>query len=165
MIAYVGLGSNVGDREAMLRAALDLLADMPSTALARVSSFYDTEPMGDVEQPWFLNAVAELDSDLSPGQVMWNLQRIERGLGRVRNERWGPRTIDLDLLLVDSGAVDEPGLTVPHAELLNRPFALIPLLEIDPQLKDPRTGESLAQHLKKLNDRHVVNRVPAEPRT
>ena len=165
MIAYVGLGSKGGDREAMLRAALDQLADMPSTALARVSSFYETEPLGTVDQPWFLNAVAELDSDLSPGQVMWNLQRIERGLGRVRNERWGPRTIDLDLLLVDEGVIEEPGLTLPHPELLNRAFVLVPLIEIDPLLKHPVSGETLVQHLAKLGDRHAVNRAPTEPRT
>ena len=164
MIAYVGLGSNVGDREAMLRAALDQLAALPSTALTRVSSVYETEPVGVSDQPWFLNAVAQLDTDLSPGQLMWNLQRVERSLGRVRRERWGPRTIDLDLLLAGNLVIEDLGLKVPHPELLNRTFALVPLVEIDPLLVHPVTGETLLQHLARLGSGKTVHRASGEPR-
>ena len=164
MIAYIGLGSNVGDREAMLRAALEQLENLPQTALAKVSSFYETEPLGSVDQPWFLNAVAQLDTDLTPGQVMWNLQRVERALGRTRQERWGPRSIDLDLLLVDQLVIDEPGLQLPHPELLNRAFVLVPLVELEPGLVHPVTGETLLQHLARLGSGQTVTRATGEPR-
>ncbi len=163
MIAYVGLGSNMGDREAMLRSALDLLAALPSTALTKASSFYETEPVGVSDQPWFLNAVAQLDTELTPGQLMWNLQRLERALGRVRRERWGPRTIDLDLLLAGDWVIDEPGLTVPHPELLNRAFVLVPLVEIDPLLVHPGTGQTLLQQLARLGSGQTVHRASGEP--
>jgi 2-amino-4-hydroxy-6-hydroxymethyldihydropteridine diphosphokinase len=163
VIAYVGLGSNVGDREAMLRMALEQLAALPSTALTKASSFYETEPVGVSDQPWFLNAVAELDTDLTPGQLMWNLQRVERALGRSRRERWGPRTIDLDLLLAGDLVIEEPGLVLPHPELLNRAFALVPLVEIDPLLVHPVTGETLLQHLARLGSGKTVHRASGEP--
>ena len=164
MIVYVGLGSNVGDREAPLRAALDQLAAMPDTELVATSSFYETEPVGSIDQPWFLNAVASLDTDLPPGQVLWNLQRIERALGRVRAERWGPRTLDLDLLLAGDRVIEEPGLVVPHPELLNRAFALVPLVELDNRLVHPVTGETLLQHLAHLGSGHTVHRATGGPR-
>ncbi len=163
MIVYVGLGSNVGDREAMLRAALEQLAAMPATDLAKVSAFYETEPVGRTDQPWFLNAVARIDTDLTPGQVVWNLQRIERALGRVRRERWGPRTIDLDLLLADDLVLEEPGLILPHPELLNRAFALVPLVELEPTLVHPVSGETLLQHLARLGTVQTVHRASGEP--
>jgi 2-amino-4-hydroxy-6-hydroxymethyldihydropteridine diphosphokinase len=163
VIDYVGLGSNMGDREAMLRAALDQLALMPSTDLGKVSAFYETEPIGVKDQPWFLNAVAQLDTDLTPGQVVWNLQRIERQLGRVRHERWGPRTIDLDLLLAGDLVIEESGLVVPHPELLQRAFALVPLVEIDPMLVHPVTGETLLRHLANLGSGQTVHRASGEP--
>ena len=163
MIAYVGLGSNLGDREAMLRLAIEQLAALPSTALIKVSSFYETQPVGVTGQPWFLNAVAQLDTDLAPGQLMWNLQRVERALGRVRQERWGPRTIDLDLLLAGNEVIDEPGLKVPHPELLQRAFVLVPLVEIDPLLVHPVTGETLLKQLARLGSVQTVHRASAEP--
>ena len=163
MIVYVGLGSNVGDRSGMLRAALDRLAMLPDTELGKVSSIYETEPVGVSDQPWFLNAVAQLDTELPPGQVMWNLQRVERSLGRIRREHWGPRTIDLDLLLAGDLVIDEPGLKVPHPELLHRAFALVPLVEIDPLLVHPVTGETLLQHLARLGSGQSVHRASGEP--
>ena len=163
MIVYVGLGSNVGDREAMLKAALEQLENLPQTALLKVSSFYETEPVGVADQPWFLNAVAQLDTDLTPGQVLWNLLRVERVLGRVRSERRGPRTIDLDLLLAGELIIDEPGLVVPHPEMLSRAFVLVPLVEIEPQLVHPATGETLLQHLARLGSGQTVHRASGEP--
>jgi 2-amino-4-hydroxy-6-hydroxymethyldihydropteridine diphosphokinase len=99
MRAFVGLGSNLGEREALIGQAVDELAALPDTTLIRVSSLYDTEPVGVIEQPRFLNAVAMLDTELTARQLLWNLQRIEARLGRTRSQRWGPRTMDLDLLL------------------------------------------------------------------
>jgi 2-amino-4-hydroxy-6-hydroxymethyldihydropteridine diphosphokinase len=152
MNAYIGLGSNLGERESMIRLALDDLAHVPSTRLLRASSLYDTEPVGDTEQPNFLNAVAQLDTELTARQLLWNLLLIERRLGRVRTRHWGPRTIDLDVLLYGDQVVDEPELKVPHPELLRRSFVLVPLVELDPLLVHPVTGETLLAHLSRLKN-------------
>ena len=151
MMAWIGLGSNLGEREAMIRLALDDLARIPSTTLVRASSLYDTEPVGEVDQPNFLNAVAQVDTELTARQLLWNLQLIERRLGRVRSQRWGPRTIDLDLLLFGHQVLEEPELHVPHPELTRRSFVLVPLIELDPLLVHPVTGETLLAHLSRLH--------------
>jgi 2-amino-4-hydroxy-6-hydroxymethyldihydropteridine diphosphokinase len=158
MKAFIGLGSNLGDREAMIRMALDDLARLPETSLVRASSLYDTEPVGDVDQPNFLNAVAQIDTELTARQLLWNLQLIERRLGRVRTQKWGPRTIDLDLLLYGALVVDEPDLKVPHPELLRRSFVLVPLVELDPLLVHPLTHETLLTELSRLTTRPPVKR-------
>lgn len=158
MRIYVGLGSNLGEREAMIRLALDDLARLPETTLLRASSLYDTEPVGDVDQPNFLNAVAEIESGLAARRLLWNLQLIEKRLGRARTRRWGPRTIDLDLLLYGDLVIEEPDLVVPHAEMLRRSFVLVPLVELDPMLVHPVTGETLLAHLTRLNVRPPVKR-------
>ena len=112
--AYVGLGSNLGDREATLRRALDLLAEEAGVAVAGVSAFRDTEPVDYVDQPRFLNAVAALDTDLAPRELLDRLLGIERSLGRRRDgPRFGPRTVDLDLLLYGATTIEEPGLRFP----------------------------------------------------
>ena len=133
---FVGLGSNLGDRERNLHEAVERLTEI---GLVGVSAFRDTDPVGVVEQPNFLNAVAELSSDLSPRELLDRLLQIERELGRDRTkkERWGPRTIDLDLLLYGDEVVDEPGLTVPHPRLAERRFVLEPLHELAPDLVLP----------------------------
>jgi len=158
MKAFIGLGSNLGDREAMIRMALDDLARLPETSLVRASSLYDTEPVGDVDQPNFLNAVAQIDTELTARQLLWNLQLIERRLGRVRTQKWGPRTIDLDLLLYGALVVDEPDLKVPHPELIRRSFVLVPLVELDPLLVHPLTHETLLTELSRLTTRPPVKR-------
>ena len=158
MRVFVGLGSNLGEREAMIRLALDDLARLPQTTLIRASSLYDTEPTGDVDQPNFLNAVAQLDTELTARQLLWNLLLIEKRLGRVRTQKWGPRTIDLDLLLYGSQVVEESDLSVPHPELSRRSFVLVPLVELDPLLVHPVTGETLLDQLSRLNTRPPVKR-------
>jgi 2-amino-4-hydroxy-6-hydroxymethyldihydropteridine diphosphokinase len=158
MKAFIGLGSNLGDRESMIRMALDDLARLPETTLVRASSLYDTEPVGDVDQPNFLNAVAQIDTELTARQLLWNLQLIERRLGRVRTQKWGPRTIDLDLLLYGALVVDEPDLKVPHPELIRRSFVLVPLVELDPLLVHPLTHETLLTELSRLTTRPPVKR-------
>ena len=158
MKAFIGLGSNLGEREAQLRAALDAIAQLPGTQLVRVSSLYDTEPVGETEQPNFLNAVAQVDTELTARQLLWNLLLIERRLGRIRTRRWGPRTIDLDLLLYGSLVVDEPDLKLPHPELTRRSFVLVPLVELDPLLAHPVTGQTLLTHLSWIKTRPPVKR-------
>lgn len=158
MKAYIGLGSNLGDREAQIRAALEAIADLPDTDLVRVSSLYDTEPAGEVDQPNFLNAAALVDTELEPRQLLWNLLLIEKRLGRVRTQPWGPRTIDLDLLLYGDEIVEEDDLRVPHPEIIRRSFVLVPLVELDPRLVHPGTGETMAAHLNRLGARPLVKR-------
>jgi 2-amino-4-hydroxy-6-hydroxymethyldihydropteridine diphosphokinase len=136
--AYIGLGSNLGDRRAQLEEALRRLDADPAVSVAAVSSFRDTDPVGVVGQPRFLNAAAALDTSLEPGELLGRLLAVERALGRDRSgERWGPRTVDLDLLLYADLALDEPGLTVPHPRLHERRFVLEPLVELDPALAFP----------------------------
>lgn len=158
MKAFVGLGSNLGERETQIRMALDDIARLPGTRLVRASSLYDTEPVGEVDQPNFLNAVAQVDTELTARQLLWNLLLIERRLGRVRSRRWGPRTIDLDRLLYGDLVVDEPDLKVPHPELPRRSFVLVPLVELDPLLVHPLTGETMLSHLSRLKTRPPVKR-------
>jgi 2-amino-4-hydroxy-6-hydroxymethyldihydropteridine diphosphokinase len=139
--AYVGLGANLGDRSAMLRAALEQLAVEPGVSVVAVSSVRETDPVGLVDQPRFLNAAAALDTELSPRVLLDRLLGIERRLGRTREGlRFGPRTIDLDLLLYGDERLDEPGLEVPHPRLHERLFALEPLFELDSRLVVPGHG-------------------------
>ena len=133
--AYVGVGANLGDREATIRAALAALPDVVA-----VSDLRETAPVGVLDQPPFLNGAAALETELSPRELLDVLLDVERRLGRERRERWGPRTIDLDLLLHGETEVDEPGLTVPHPRLHERRFALEPLLDLDPELVVPGRG-------------------------
>jgi len=133
--AYVGLGANLGDREATIRAAI---AALPG--VVAVSELRETEPVGVTEQPAFLNGAVALETELPARELLESLFAVERELGRERRERWGPRTIDLDLLLYGGETVDEPGLTVPHPRLHERRFALEPLAELDPELVVPGRG-------------------------
>ena len=139
--AYVGLGANLGDREATMRRALELLAAEPGVGLLAVSGFRETEPVGIRDQPRFLNAAAAVVTTLTPRGLLERLLAIEAELGRTRSGlRFGPRTIDLDLLLHGKAVVDEPGLTLPHPRLHERRFALEPLAELDPALEIPGRG-------------------------
>jgi 2-amino-4-hydroxy-6-hydroxymethyldihydropteridine diphosphokinase len=139
--AYVGLGANLGDRGAMLRAALEQLEGEPGVRLTAVSAFRETEPVGIVDQPRFLNAAAAVDTELPPRELLDRLLVIESRLGRTRDGlRFGPRTIDLDLLLYGDEEIAEPGLRVPHPRLHERLFALEPLVELDPGLAAPGLG-------------------------
>jgi 2-amino-4-hydroxy-6-hydroxymethyldihydropteridine diphosphokinase len=138
---FVGIGSNLGDREAHVRAALELLAAEPGIELEEISQLRETDPVGVLDQPRFLNAAARLTTDLEPRALLDRLLAIERDLGRVRtDERYGPRTIDLDLLLYGDREVDEQGLRVPHPRLAERRFVLEPLVELDPALVVPGRG-------------------------
>jgi 2-amino-4-hydroxy-6-hydroxymethyldihydropteridine diphosphokinase len=138
--AFVGIGSNLGDREGQLRSARKLLAAENGVEVVAVSRLRDTEPVGPVEQPRFLNGAVQLITELTPRELLDRLLAIEQRLGRVRTERFGPRTVDLDLLVYGDEVVDEPGLTVPHPRLHERRFALEPLAELKPELVIPGRG-------------------------
>jgi 2-amino-4-hydroxy-6-hydroxymethyldihydropteridine diphosphokinase len=138
--AYVGLGANLGEREATLRRAVELLEER--VEVTAVSRFRDTAPVGYTDQPRFLNGAARVETELEPRELLGVLLAVERELGRVREgtPRFGPRTIDLDLLLYGDETVDEPGLVVPHPRLHERRFALEPLAELDADLVVPGRG-------------------------
>ncbi len=138
--AYIGLGSNLADREGTIEEAVGLLRAEPGIEVVSVSSLRETEPWGRVAQPAFLNGAVALETTLEPRALRGVLLDVERRLGRVRDERWGPRTIDLDLLLYGDVVLDEPGLTVPHPLLHERAFVLEPLQELDPELAVPGRG-------------------------
>ncbi len=144
---YIGLGSNLATPLEQLRSALAALAALPHTRLIAQSSFYSSDPLGPADQPRYVNAVAALDTELSPLALLDALQTIELEQGRTRKaERWGPRTLDLDILLFGERLLDEPRLTVPHYHMHARAFVLYPLAEIAPDLKLP-DGRALTELL------------------
>jgi len=143
--AYIALGANLGDRAATLNTAIERLGALGT--VEAVSPFLDTEPVGYTQQPRFLNAVARLRTSLPPRDLLRALLGIEQALGRVRAVRWGPRTLDLDLLLYDDVVIDEPGLVVPHPRLHERRFVLEPLAALAPALAHPVLGRSIGQLL------------------
>src|SRR3954454_3698117 len=139
--AYVGLGANLGDRAATLARAIDLLDTRTGIDVIAVSAFRETDPVGYLDQPQFLNAAVALETSLAPAGLLATLLDVERKLGRVREgPRYGPRTVDLDLLLMDDLVLDEPGLELPHPRLHERVFALEPLAELDPEAVIPGRG-------------------------
>ena len=132
--AFIGLGANLGDRSATLSAALDRLDRVEGIRVVTRSSFHETAPVGGpAGQPMYLNAAAKLETTLEPHALLSVLQQIELEFGRQRLERWGPRTLDLDLLLYDSLVIETPELTLPHPLMHERPFVLAPLAEIAPE--------------------------------
>lgn len=147
---FVGLGSNMGDRRGTLESALGALHHQPAIEITAVSSAWETSPVGPLAQADFLNAAAELRTTLEPRRLLEVLQSTEDAHGRRRRQRWGPRTLDLDLLLAGDRRLEEPGLTVPHPRLTQRRFVLEPLLEIAPDLVHPVSGERLAAVLADL---------------
>jgi 2-amino-4-hydroxy-6-hydroxymethyldihydropteridine diphosphokinase len=151
-IAYIGLGSNLGDREATLRAALRDLDARGDVKVVRRSHLHETEPVGGPPQGAFINAVAELATPLSPKELLQVLHEVEDEFGRERTVRWGPRTLDLDLLLYGDRIIDMPALHVPHPRMHERRFVLEPLCELCPDRPHPRLGKTIQQLLSELED-------------
>lgn len=132
---YLSLGSNLGDRVANLRLALDKLGELGT--VEAVSAFYETEPVGLTSQPWFLNCAAKLDTEKMPRQLISGILNLEQGMGRQRKQKDGPRIIDIDILFFGTSVIDTPSLTVPHPRLHERRFVLEPLAEVAPDLRHP----------------------------
>ena len=145
-LVYIGLGSNLGDRAANLRAARERIA-APDLRVLRESSIYETAPRDVEDQPWFLNQVIECETDLFPRQLLARLQKIERAMGRKRRIAKGPREIDLDILLYGEAVVKSPELEVPHPRLSERRFVLEPLAELVPDKKHPGTRRTVREML------------------
>ena len=158
--AYIGVGSNLGDREATIRAAIARLGANPRIRIMSCSALVETEPVGP-PQPRYLNGAFAVETGLTPSSLLEELLRVERELGRVRDPaiRMGPRTLDLDLLLYGDLVIDEPGLSVPHPRMPERAFVLLPLAEIAPNAMNPRCGRTVASLVRDLGPEHPCSSV------
>jgi len=151
MIAFIAIGSNLGDRIANVKKAVLRAADEVKATLVFMSSFYETEPWGIKEQGPFVNAVMGVETELPPAALLAHLKSVEAGMGRQKAERWGPRVIDLDIIFYGGLVMDEKGLTIPHPSAHERAFVMVPLAEIAPDFIHPVIGRSAAEIAKSLD--------------
>ncbi len=161
-LAYLSLGSNVGDREGQLREAKTRLGTVGR--VVAVSSFYETEPVEFTQQPWFLNCAVALETSVTPRQLMTAILHIEEEMGRQRVQKKGPRSIDIDILLFDGTTVDSEELTIPHPAMQLRRFVLEPLAEIAPEVFHPVLKKTVRELLDALPAGQVVRKLEPEPR-
>jgi 2-amino-4-hydroxy-6-hydroxymethyldihydropteridine diphosphokinase len=152
---YIGLGSNVGDRLANIRKAVELMKK-EEIEVVNESSIYETEPMGYREQGWFLNSVVQGRTELSPERLWETLEKIEKSIGREKEIKWGPRIIDLDILFYGNKILNDKQLQIPHSELHKRKFVLVPLKEIAPELVHPVLNKTISELLRDLKDNSQV---------
>jgi 2-amino-4-hydroxy-6-hydroxymethyldihydropteridine diphosphokinase len=156
-LAYLSLGSNVGDRAAQLRAAVERLRNLGD--VLRLSSFYETEPVEFTEQPWFLNCVIELETERAPQELMKSILEIEKAMGRERVQKKGPRTIDVDILLYGEVVLNSEEVVIPHPAMQERRFVLEPLVEIAPEVLHPVLKKTSAELLEALPSGQVVRKL------
>jgi 2-amino-4-hydroxy-6-hydroxymethyldihydropteridine diphosphokinase len=159
--AYIGIGSNLGDRKANALEAVDRVSKLPTTRLVRASSLYESEPLGDAKT-WFVNSVIEIETEFPPDELLKRLKAIEKAMGRkrVKGKRWGSRIIDLDILLCDQEVVEKRTLKVPHPEMHKRRFVLMPLAELAPHVVHPQLGHSVSALLATVKDAKRVTLLP-----
>lgn len=162
-LATVGAGSNLGDREEVIRKSISWLGSREGNRLCACSSLYETEPFGKTDQDWFLNCVVQLETSHGPKAFFRQLQRAEDLAGRIRTERWGPRILDLDLLFFDDLVSSDAELTVPHPGVALRRFVLEPLCEVAPDLVHPVLGKTSKELLKELPEPSRVVRLAKSP--
>ena len=156
MFVYIGIGSNQGDSLENCRLAIEGIVADGRNRLIQCSSFYRTEPVGKKDQDWFVNGVVFVETSLGPEDLLEFLLSLEKKMGRIRGEQWGPRVIDLDILFYGEEVIEEEGLQIPHPRLHERRFVLIPLTEISPDLKHPRLGKTVSQILSELEGEEKV---------
>lgn len=159
--AFIGVGSNLGDRKANIAEAIARTGELPETKILRKSSLYESEPHGDAKT-WFINAVVELETEFGPPDLLKKLKAIEETMGRkrVKGKRWGSRIIDLDVLFFDSEVLNTRNLKIPHPEVAKRKFVLLPLAEVAPQLQHPELGQTISQILATTKDQKRVTLTP-----
>ena len=162
--AYIGFGSNIDDRFNYITQALRLLLEADSVSLIQISSLYETEPVGYEKQDWFLNGVIAVETDLLIHRLLALLKEIEREVGRKHRARWGPREVDLDLLIYDQCCINTPNLIVPHPEMHQRSFVLVPFAEIAPEVLHPVLQENIRTLLSNLNDEKAVKLAALPPK-
>ena len=148
--AYIGIGSNIGSPIGNCRRSIALLNEQAGIEVITHSSFYETEPVGPTDQSWFVNAVVEISTDMDPLLLLDALLAIELAIGRVRKEKWGPRIIDLDILLYGKSVIQNDRLAIPHPEMIKRRFVLAPLTELAPGLMHPTENKTIQQLLSEL---------------
>ncbi len=156
VVTYIGFGSNIGWREKNLKRAKEKLLDYSHLTLEKGSSFYFSEPVGNSNQPWFINCAVQLITDLEAREIYGICKDIEESLGRKKSKMFGPRIIDLDLLLVGDQVLDTPNLQLPHPELHKRKFVLLPLLELNEELRHPGLEKPLEKILNQMNQEKKV---------
>jgi 2-amino-4-hydroxy-6-hydroxymethyldihydropteridine diphosphokinase len=156
-IVYIAVGSNVGDRKQNFFEALSRLAKLPNTKILKESSLYESEPLGDSKE-WYVNGVIEIETKFKPDLLLTKLKNIERAMGRKKvKKRWGARIIDLDILFFDAQVVKKKALRIPHPEMVNRKFVLLPLSEIAPQVIHPVLGVTISELLINAKDQKKVH--------
>lgn len=153
--AYLGLGSNIGNRTEQIEHAIDLIQGTSGIRIMKCSSIYKTEPIGYTDQPEFYNSVIQIQTSLQPNELLSVILNIEKKLDRIRTIRWGPRTIDIDILMYGNQIVDEPHLKIPHIQLTKRAFVLVPLLEIAGSILVPGTTNKLTYYIEQLEDQKI----------
>jgi 2-amino-4-hydroxy-6-hydroxymethyldihydropteridine diphosphokinase len=159
--AYIGIGSNLGDRKANALEAADRVSKLPTTRIVRASSLYESEPLGNAKT-WFVNSVIEIETEFAPDDLLKKLKAIEKAMGRKRvtGKRWGSRIIDLDILLCDQEIVEKRSLKIPHPEMHKRRFVLLPLAELAPHVVHPQLGHSVSSLLATVKDEKRVTLLP-----
>ncbi len=158
-LAYLGIGSNLGDKIEQCRKAISEVLAIQGHRLLAQSSFYKTQPMGYLDQDWFINGVIQIETDLEPLELLRKLKEIESKMGRKEAFRWGPRVIDLDLLLYDDLEMKTDELEIPHPQLTRRQFVLIPLVEINPDLIHPTLKKTMRELLLEIKEDQGVEKI------
>ena len=159
-IAYIGIGSNVGDKARQCERGVSELLKLDRHRLLRRSSLYKTQPIGHIAQDWFINLVIKLETEMDAPALLSSLKEIESRLGRVQTLRWGPRAIDLDILFFNDHQIQKDDLTVPHPLIQDRQFVLVPLVEIDPDFTHPVLKKTVKELLERLKEDQGVERLP-----
>jgi 2-amino-4-hydroxy-6-hydroxymethyldihydropteridine diphosphokinase len=160
MLAYIGIGSNLGDKLGNCRRAIEAIQSDERNQIVKCSPFYHTEPVGEKEQDWFFNGVVAVETSLGPRELLDFLLAVEGRMGRMRGERWGPRVIDLDILFFGPEVIRERGLEIPHPRLHARRFVLVPLQDIAPHFAHPLLGKTISQILAELKEEGKVLPLP-----
>jgi 2-amino-4-hydroxy-6-hydroxymethyldihydropteridine diphosphokinase len=150
-IVFIALGTNLGNREENIKKAILKVGELPQTLIAATSSIIDTKPIGKTNQPDFLNCVIKIKTSFTPEELLYELQKIEKEMGRIRKEKWGPRIIDLDILFFNDNIIETEKLTIPHPEILNRKFVLQLMNEIAPEFVHPIEKKTIEQLYAELN--------------
>lgn len=161
-IAFIGIGSNVGNKIKNIKSAIEFINKLVKTSVEKVSSIYETLPFGDVKQDNFFNAVIKIFTTLNPKEFFTELKSIEQKLGRIKRDKWGPREIDLDILLFNDLIISDEIITLPHKGIIYRDFVMIPLIEIEPRLIHPVFNKKISEFVTELKTKNIINKL-SEP--